>query len=349
MAVGDSALIGGDSYLAIGRESTFGTGVTATAALDFISSSMKLVKEHKVVEQIERSRTYSKRIASSRTVEGELEFVFAPRVSACNWILQNVMGGTVTSATGTGETTGGGAFTHTFEMGSMDQAYKSLTINMRKGNASGGKVFEYVGCRVGEITFASEIDEPLNVSASIMAKDATTGVASVASFITVTAAPLLSFVDGRLSVESAFASLTSSSFWHVQTVELSLNNNLNGDSEARRLGTDTVVVLPPGIADISLKATIRFDTTTAWSAMVNATQFSAQLEFLGPTMTGSALRQGIKFNLPRVYIADAGEPEVADASGILQSEVTFHVLRDDTTSTGYALQALVTNDTSSYA
>lgn len=349
MAVGDSALIGGDSYLAIGRETTFGTGVTATGAIDFVSSSMKLSKEYKVIEQIERSRTFSKRVGMSRTVEGEIEFYLSPRVTAHGWLLQNAFGGTVTSATGTGETVGGGSFTHTFTLGSMDQSFPSLTINMRKGGSSGGKVFEYVGCRVGELTFSAEIDEPLMCNVSIVGKDATTGVASVASFLTVTAAPLLSFTDGRVSVETNFNSLTSSSFWHVQAVEFGINNNLQGDAEARRLGTDTVQVLPPGIAELPLKCTIRFDTTTAWSAMVNATQLSVQLEFLGPTLSGSALRQGIRFNYPRVFVADAGEPEVADASGILQSEVVFHVMRDDTTSTGYAIAALLTNDISSLA
>lgn len=350
MAVGASALIGGDSYLAIGREIAFGTGVTATAALDFVSSSMKLSKEFKVIEQIERSRTYSKRVGLSRTVDGEIEFYYAPRVQSCGWLLENAFGGAITPATATGETVGGGAVTHTFALGSIqDHSYPSMTINMRKGGATGGKVFEYSGCRVGEMTFSAQIDDALSVKASIMGKDATTGVASVAAFLTVTAAPLLSFTEGRLSVEGTFASLTSSSFWHVESVEFGINNNLSGGAEARRLGSDTVAVLPPGIADLSLKATIRFDTTTAWDAMVAATQLSVQLEFLGPTLSGSAIRQGLRFDYPRVYVADAGEPEVKDASGVLQSEVTFHVLRDDTSVNGYALQAKLTTDITSFA
>src|SRR5688572_5295723 len=112
MAVGQGALIGGDSYLAIGRESTFGTGVTATAGLDFISCSLKANKENKIIEQIERSRTFSKRISLSKSIGGDVDYYYAPRVLACNYLLQNAFGGTVTSATATGETAGGGAFTH---------------------------------------------------------------------------------------------------------------------------------------------------------------------------------------------------------------------------------------------
>ena len=349
MAVGDSALIGGDSYLAVGRETTYGTYNTATAALDFVSAALKLTKEGKIIEQIERSRTYSKRVHLSKTVEGEVEFYYAPLVDSCNFILQNAFGGAITTATATGETAGGAAFTHTVAVGAMvGTSYPSLCINMRKGDATGGKIFEYSGLRVNELTLSAEIDEGILCSASLIGKDATSGGSSVASALTITASPVLSFVDGRISVETSFASLTRTSFWHVQSVELTMNNNLNADSESRRIGSDTLVVCPPGILDVELKATIRFDTLTAWSAMVNATQLSGQLEFLGPTMTTSVIRQGIKLNLPRLYVQDAGEPEVSDASGILTSEVTFHVLRDDTSATGYLIQALITNNKSSY-
>lgn len=348
MAVGQGALIGGESYLAIGRETTFGTYNTCTAALDFISASLKLTKENKILEQIERTRTLSKRISLSKQVEGEVEFYFSPLVDACGFMLQNAFGGTVTAATATGETAGGLGFTHTFEVGSMDQSYPSLCINMRKGGSSGGKIFEYSGMRVGEMTFAAEIDDALKCNVSLIGKDVTAG-ASVASALTVSSASVLSFADGRLSVEGTFNSLTSSSFWHVQSMELSFNNNLSSDNESRRIGTDTLDVLPPGVFEASLKATIRFDTTTAFDAMVNATQLSGQFEFLGPTMAGSKIRQGLRFDFPRLYISDAGDPEVSDASGILTSEVTFHVLRDDTTSTGYAVKALLTNLKSSYA
>ena len=349
MAVGQGALIGGDSYLAVGRETTYGTYNTATAALDFVSASLKLTKENKIIEQIERSRTFSKRISLSKQVEGEVEFYYAPRVDGCNFILQNAMGGTITSATATGETAGGGGFTHTFNIGSMDQSYPSLCINMRKGGATGGKVFEYSGLRVNELTFSAEIDDALLVNAALIGKDVTQTSNSVASALTVTSAPVLSFVEGRISIENSLTAMTTTSYWHVQSFEFGLGNNLNADSESRRIGTDTLDVLPPGMVEATLKCNMRFDTMTAWSAMVAGTQLAGQFEFLGPTMTGSVARQGIKFNFPRIYVHEAGEPEVSDASGVLTSEVTFHILRDDSSASGYAIQALVTNDKSSYA
>jgi hypothetical protein len=313
---------------------------------------MKTMQENKILEQIERSRTYSKRISLSKKVEGDLEFYYSPTLDACNFLLQNAFGGTITSATATGETTGAGAssaMVHTFAIGSMDQSYPSLCINVRKGDSTNGKVYQYSGLRVNDISFSAELDDALKCSVSLIGMDSTQVSNDVSSALTVSAANVLSFVDGRVSVETSFSSLTSSSFWHVQSVEFGLSNSLKSDSDSRRIGSAVLQVLPPGMASFTLKCKIRFDTTTAYAAMLNATQLSAQLEFLGPTLSGSAIRQGLKLNYPRIYVNNAGDPEIGGPDQILVSDVEFHVLRDDTTSTGYACQALVTNQKSNYA
>jgi hypothetical protein len=352
MAVGQGALIGGLSYVAIGRETALGTYNTCTAALDVLSSSIITSKDSKILEQIERSRTYSKRISLSKKIEGSLEFYYSPTVDACNFILQNAFGGTITSATATGETVGAGAssaMTHTFNIGSMDQSYTSLCINIRKGDSTNGKVYQYSGIRVNELSFSAELDEALKCSANLIGMDSTQNSNDVATALAIATNSPLSFVDGRVSIETSFSALTTTSFWHVQSVEFGWGNALKADNDSRRIGSDTLVVMPPGMATLTLKCKIRFDTTTAYSAMLNATKLSAQLEFLGPTLTGSAIRQGIKMNYPTLYINNSGDPEIGGPDQILTSDVEFHVLRDDTTSTGYALQALVTNQKTSYA
>lgn len=348
MAVGQGGLFSGLSYMAFGRETTYGTYVTATAGLEFISSSIHMLKENKILEQIEHSRTYTKRISLSRTIEGDVEFYVLPKNTTTGWLLQNAFGGTVTTATSTGETVGGGALTHTFLVGSMDQAYKSFTINIRKGPSTTGKVFEYTGCRINEINFTAEIDEPLKASISIMGKDSTASTQDVEAQLTTVAISPLSFENGRISVETTFASLTTSSFWHVQSAEFGLSNSLKGDTESRRIGTDTLDILPPGIASFTLNLTMRFDTTTAYAAMVAATQLAVELEFLGPTMSGSAIREGVKFQYPKCFISEAGDPEIGGPDEVITSNVVLHVLRDDSSATGYAMRALLTNNVTAY-
>ena len=156
MAVGEGSLQSYNSYVAVGRETTFGTYATSTAGIDFISTSIKTVKESKILEQIETSRQYSKQIRLSKMIEGELESYAYAEADSFNYLLQLAMGGAITSATATGETAGGAAISHVYSIGNMDQTYTSLSINMRKGDSSGAKIFEYSGIRVNEANFFHE-------------------------------------------------------------------------------------------------------------------------------------------------------------------------------------------------
>jgi hypothetical protein len=344
MAVGEGGLVSTFSYAALGRETTLGSAVTATANCDFMSCSFKTSKESKILEELTLSRTYGNRISLGKKVEGEMEFYYYPEKDSLNWILQNAFGGTVTAT----ELTAATSYTHAFDIGNLDeQTYKSLTFVVRKGDTLAGKYFEYKGVRVNELGITAEIDEALKMNASFVGMDVTTG-ADVSSGFTTTQVSPLEFVNGRFSVEDTITSLTSSSFWHVQKFDFKLSNNLKSDNESRRIGSDVLNILPQGIATMELNASIRFDTTTAYDAMLAGTKLAAEFEFLGPTLPGSAIRSGIKLTFPKVYIKNAGDPEIGGPDEILVSEIAFDVLRDNSSATGYAVQAVVTNATAAY-
>lgn len=349
MSVGDKANVGMFSYVAIGREATFKTYATATAGLDFLSFSMKTTKENKVIEQVTSTRTYQDVVAGSKVVEGELELYAAADNDAVQYMIQNAMGGgTITTATATGDTTGAGVLEHTYSLNAFENTYTSLAITARKGDSTNGKTFGYAGVRVGEMTFSGEIDEPLKASFSLIGCDTTTTAleSATALFPAIVQTPL-NFDNMRLSIESTFASITTSAFWHVQSFEWGLNNNLKSDSDSRRLGTDVLDVLPPGIAQFTFNFSMRFDTLTAYSAMMNQTRLGAQLSFRGNTYSGSTIRREIAIDMPTIYIADAGDPEIGGPDEILKSEITCIVLRDPT-SGGYAARIRAVNKTASY-
>jgi len=348
MGVGTTPQLGGLSYLAIGRETALGTYNTATSALDATSFGVVTQKDTKILQQITRRRTLSKRLSLGRVVGGPVEFYLSPEITACAYIMQNAFGGTVTSATATGETVGGLGFSHTFEVGNMDQSYTSLCINLRKGDSTTGQVFEYNGVRVNSLSFNGELDEPLMMSAELVGMNSSATTNDVESALTVTSAACLSFVNGRFSVESAFSSLTSTSFWEVQSINFSINNNLKTDANARRIGTDALSTLPIGLQTYELSVTLRFDTTTSYDAMIAATEFAAEFEFAGGTMTGSVIKEGLKVQMQKIGIKDAGDVVVGGPDEVLTSTVTFDVLRDESAS-GYAVKAILTNLASSYA
>lgn len=349
MAVGQGTLYSGLSYIAVGRESTFKTYNTCTAVLPFISASIRTTQEDKILEQIETSRTYSKRISMMKKVEGDVEGYFYPMATACVYLLQNALGGAaITSATATGETTGGTAFDHTFVLGNFDETHSSLCLNVRKGDSASAKVFEYNGVRVNELMFTAEIDEALKFNTSIIGVDSTSGGTDVSSALTSTTLNPLSFVGGRVSVANSPGSLTSTSFWHVQSVEFGNNNSLKSDAASGRIGSRVLDVLPPGVAVFTFNLTLRFDTTTAYDAMLSETKLAAEIEFLGPTIPGSSLQERLKVEFPRIYISEAGDPEIGGPDEVLTSEVVCHVLRDDSSAGGYAIRAQVRNNVSGY-
>lgn len=349
MGVGSGALVGNLSYLAVGREITFGTYATCTAGLNFLSASLKTTKDVKILEEIQTSRTNSNAIGLGKTIEGEAEFYFSPINAACNYLLHNAFGGgAISSATATGETVGGAGFTHTVSINNFLTTYSSLSFNHRKGQATDGKIFEYHGMRVNEFTLSAELDEALKCSISMIGKDSTVTSNDVSGALSTLTQNPLSFVNGRFSIETAVASLTTTSYWCVQSFEFKVANNINSDAGSRCIGSDVVQVLPAGMASFELKATVRFDTTTAFSAMVAGTRLVGEFEFLGNTMTSSVAREGLKLTMPYLLIADAGDPEIGGPNEVLTSEITFKILRDPT-STGYAVKAFVTNNTSTYA
>lgn len=349
MSVGQGSVIGGLSYLAVGRENSFKTYNTCTAGLPIISCGLKATQENKILEQIDRSRTHSARTSMTRRVEGPAEFHPCVESTALVYLIQNAFGtGTITSATATGDTAGAVSFTHTINMGNFDHSISSLCINLRKGDSLGGKVFEYNGVRVNELNFKADIDEALKASVGLIAVDETNTANDVASALTTSSFEPLSFASGRVSIEGSLASLTSGSFWHVQNIELGLNNSLKNDAAAGRIGSEVLDVLPAGMVAFTFNMTLRWDTMTAFNAMKNGTQLAGQFEFLGSTLSGSTLRRSLKLTMPKIFISDAGDPEIGGPDEVLQSTVVAHVLLDNSSATGYAMRAEIRNAVASY-
>lgn len=346
--VGEGALIGALSYLAVGREAVFKTYNTCTALLPILSNGLATTQETKVLEEINGTRTYNAKIQASRRVEGEVEFYVYPGATSTAFLLQNAFGGTISSATATGELTAGTAYEHTFEIGNFNQTYSSICLNNRKGDDVNGKVFQYNGGRLSELMFTAEIDEALMGNATVMAVDSTSGGTDISAALLSGRFEALSFIGGRVSIEASMGAMTTSSYWHVQSVEFGINNGLKNDESSGRIGSALLDVLPAGIAGFTFNLTMRFDTTTAYDAMKSGNRFSAELEFLGSTIPGSTLRESLKFQMPKVYFNEAPEPEIGGPDETLVSECSLVILRDTDTTTGYAMRAVLRNGIASY-
>jgi hypothetical protein len=76
--------------------------------------------------------------------------------------------------------------------------------------------------------------------------------------------------------------------------------------------------------------------------MMNATKLAGEFEFIGTTISGSSVTRGLLLEFQKLYVKDAGDPEVGSADEILTANVVFDVLRDCSAS-GYACRATITN------
>lgn len=346
--VGESALLGGLSYFAIGRETAFKTYNTCTALLPILSNGLVTTQEGKVLEEITGNRNYQSRIPLTRKIGGEVELYVYPKATATAYLLQNAFGGTITSATATGELTGGAAYEHVFDVGNFNDTHSSICVNNRKGDSVNGKVFQYNGVRVGELMFTSEIDDALLANVSLMGIDSTSGGTDIQANLTYQNLDALSFVSGRISVADNLAAITTTSFWHVQSIEFGFGNGIKDDESSGRIGSQILDVLPAGMVAFTFNVSMRFDTTTAYDAMKNANALAAQLEWLGATITGSTLRESIKFDLPKIFVNEAPEPEIGGPDETLVSDISFAVLRNSDTTTGYAVRCTLRNGIASY-
>jgi hypothetical protein len=347
MTIGENALFSGFSYFALGRETSLNAGGTATASLEPISNSFSITKENAVLERITRKRVYSKSIGLGKVIEASIENDLLPSETGSAWLIQNAMGGAITSATSTGETVGGLGFTHTIELGDMENSYTSLNANCRLGGST-GKVFELSGLRVNELEITAELDAPLKMASTLMGVDATSTTNNIESALTSSCHDVLNFDNGRTSFELTYAALTTTSFWHVQNMSFTLGNSIKSDANSRRIGSDILSVMPVGIATMQLKVTMRYDTTTAYDAMIAGTNYSAEFDYTSNTMAGSVIEEGFKMDFPKLVIAEAPIPEIGGPDEILTNEVTFNVLQDCSSSGGYAVKAYLTNLVANY-
>jgi hypothetical protein len=336
MAVGDTAKISDQSYVAYGKETAFGTYASATTAVEVLSCSFRVDIESEKLPTLHRNRGMNKRVQTLQNVGGTAYLHPAESVL----LVATALGGGITSAT----VTSTGGFTHSIAAGNFDTTTASLSFNVRKGDAH---TWRYVGGRPNVLTISGSVGEAVKITAEMVFKDATQQSDDIANSITVSA--LLPFVyhQGSYQYNSVEGSLTSTVAEPIQSFELVISNNIVSDAAARQLGSMTPAVLPATTRDVQLTITQRWDTTTNYARFIQATMGAAQLVFTGAQIV-SGVNYKATFVMPKLYM-NSPDPEIGGPGEVLQSEITFDVLvSDDNTTTGKDIGVTFVNNTASY-
>jgi hypothetical protein len=345
MAIGDSARFGYEASLGIAEETTFGTKVDSFAYVEFNSESLKLNREELKLESINTSRDYIKRMLGQDSVEGSIELFFNPAEDACVRLMKQAMGGTVSSSTLTA-----GAIAHTLNAGDMENNQstsgaadvKSLSIQLSIGDTSTNSIgWDYLGCRINSLSLKGEIGSPVVMTTEIIGKAASTTAST----------PTVSFSDIKPVNFTGITLQTGDSITNVSAetfigFELTINNNLIGDTNARGLGSRTVNVLPPSRREVMLKLTQRFDTLTSYNRAIQGTMTAIKIILDSEqTITAGGSTYSTAINLPACYF-NSNQPEFSDF-GILTHEVEVSAIKENTTSS-YSVQIQINNATNNY-
>jgi hypothetical protein len=147
------------------------------------------------------------------------------------------------------------------------------------------------------------------------------------------------------------AATVSASFTeaHFTGFELMIDNGIVSGAESGRLGSRAPAVLPAGRRTISLKLDQRYDTTTAWNTFVAHTISAIKITCNGvntiTAVAGDTVYSCV-INVPHCQWEDSAQPQVG-GPGVITHQLSAAGIQKDT-STAYALQMSVANNTAGY-
>ena len=343
MSVGDNAEIATRSYVALGRETTFGTYASATTAVEAISCGFIVERASEKIEAIGPSRAFATRVQLEQTVSGPLELNLHPHQSVL--LMANALGGGLASSV----TVIGGTYTHSVTAGNFDTIASSLSFNVRKGSTL---TWRYLGGRVNEMKISAEVGAAVVCTYDFFFRDATQVSDDISTSLSISAVLPFTFIQGvyRYSSTETLAATTTAGE-PIQAFELTVNNNIATGAESRQLGSNLNTLLPATKRSTELTITQRFDTTTTYQRMLQATQGAVELFFRGATITSSSGVDAfyeVTMRFPKVYY-NAADPALEGATDVLSMEIPLDIVSDNPfTTTGKDIGVTFKNDISAY-
>jgi hypothetical protein len=330
MAIGDGYQSAVRSYVAIGKETAYGTYNTCTTALEVVSCGFKTDIKTMKLDSLSTNRGMSRRVQLDKEVAGTVESYAHPVESPL--MFASALGGSITSSA-----VSTGVYSHIFEAGNFEGTIPSVCFNVRKGSS---QVWQYSGGRCNSLKLTANVGEPLRISADYVFKDSTTLANDVSAALSLTAYVPWTFVHGTFSYSATAQKVTG--------FELAITNGLKSDKDARALGSNVITVLPPTRREVTFKITQRFDTTSTWASFLEMTTGAVQLVFTSDQSLSSSNFPKLTIDLPKVGMRTP-DPELKGAGDIIMSDIEYDVLvSNPMTSTGYDVKFTVINDVASY-
>lgn len=303
MAIGS----GISAQIMVAEEVTWGTAVTTTRGLEFVSESLTRDQERIESEGIRAGQTVMRSddwTTGAEKVAGSIEVDLTTKNMAL--LFKHLFGTPVTA--------GAGPYTHTFTPG--DITGKGLTVQVGKPDVAGTvQPFTYAGCKVKsvEISCTAGSDEPAKVTVELVAKSETTATALAAASYTASVS-ILAWVHLVVSIAGSAVP--------VRDFSIKFENELKDDRYQGGVATIDEPV-QNGLRTIDGSVTIDFSGLTQYARYTGGTEAA-----MVATFTRGADSIAITLNAR----FDGETPEVDDRD-LIELEVPFMAIATGADST----------------
>lgn len=283
------AIVSGQgATLQVGKESTWGTGVAGTVALNFLSESFRFVPEYKEEESLVGGTTSRAIDIMKKSVTWDASLIAKPGNVG-------LMLGMAFGAEATPVSAGEDAYKHVFTMlrPGLNASLTSFTGIVDRHIA----IKKYTGCKVGQFSFSATKGDYVRLTFSGVGKDEVTG--TLATGISVPTEKAFRFAGGSCKIDGT-------AYGEVEGVTFNLNNNL--DAGDQTMGSGYYGTEPqPQKREVTVSLDARYDTT---SEDIHEDNFktgvtaSVELYFESPEEVEEGVNYSFKIVLPAVVVND---------------------------------------------
>lgn len=302
------------AQLGFATESTWGTRVTPTRFLEFVTEGINLSVdriESKAVRASNRVMRSDRWVAGARSAGGPIEWEVSS--NGFGLLFKHILGAiAITTPVGATLTRD-----HTATLGDFDNL--GMTVQIGRPDVNGTvRPFEYRGAKVTDWELSIAANGLLMLKTTIDAVDEDTSQA-LATVSYPVSQSLLSYVGGTITIGGPSVD--------VSDFNVHGSNGLKTDRRLIRNATTKKEQIPHDLTGLSGSITAEFEDLTAYSRFVNGTVATITALFEGATIEG-ALKYGVLVTLPACRF-DGDTPNVG-GNDILPIKLPFKVLNDGT-------------------
>lgn len=279
-----------------GQETTWGTAVAPTVALNYLSETMKLVLNKKAEDTLNSQITTAAMEIMNQHVEGDITLLLKPENAG---YLLACLFGVETGPTLKSGTTG--VYEHEFTCiapGSSNSLKKFTLVIDRHTHVKG-----YAGCKVDSFSMSASPEDHLKATFGIVGKSEAT---DTTESLSVTTLKGFRFVGGSVKYNGS-TSLNA----YVKSVKLDIKNNLTKDP-----GISGYLLEPePQDREITFSIEARFDTaidTIREAQFIGNATVDFTLEFVSPELIETGEYYTIKIVINDANVTDLS-PNVSGA------------------------------------